>query len=79
MNGRKEKKKKHLCISFQIYQKHKTHFSVETNRVEELVSTAAGKSFFKKKCKNHIAIIHYSNTQKANKFKMAIKILENTK
>ncbi|XP_019738762.1 voltage-dependent calcium channel subunit alpha-2/delta-1-like isoform X3 [Hippocampus comes] len=26
----------------QIYQKHKTHFSVETNRVEELVSTAAG-------------------------------------
>ncbi|XP_037098501.1 voltage-dependent calcium channel subunit alpha-2/delta-1a isoform X2 [Syngnathus acus] len=25
----------------QIYEKHKTHFSVETNRVEELVSTAA--------------------------------------
>uniref|UniRef100_A0A3Q2Z123 Calcium channel, voltage-dependent, alpha 2/delta subunit 1a n=1 Tax=Hippocampus comes TaxID=109280 RepID=A0A3Q2Z123_HIPCM len=26
----------------QVSQKHKTHFSVETNRVEELVSTAAG-------------------------------------
>ncbi|XP_061617959.1 voltage-dependent calcium channel subunit alpha-2/delta-1a isoform X4 [Phyllopteryx taeniolatus] len=26
----------------QIYNKHKTHFSVETNRIEELVATAAG-------------------------------------
>ncbi|XP_077565864.1 voltage-dependent calcium channel subunit alpha-2/delta-1-like [Stigmatopora nigra] len=26
----------------QIYEKHKKHFSVETNRIEELVSTAAG-------------------------------------
>lgn len=42
MKGRKGKNPPHLCISFQIYQKHKTHFSVETNRVEELVSTAAG-------------------------------------